>query len=463
MHHAPPPAPIAYLSGEYPKVSHTFIQREIEALRQQGWQVETCSVRRTSARDVVGEDQIREQAATFAIFDAIRSPAKVLGAQIWALRRDARAWGRTLKLAWSTRPDGLKAALWQIFYFLEAAILARHLSARGVVHLHNHFANSSCSVAMLASGLSGIPFSLTMHGPAIFYEPRRWRIDEKIARASFVSCISHFCRAQAMYFSAPQHWSKLKIVHCGIFPALYAPPPTRDDTAAQTDRQEILFVGRLAAIKGVPLLVEAFARLADSHPQARLSVIGDGPERAYCEALARDLGVGARVIFHGYQSAKAVARHMRQADLLVLASFAEGVPVTLMEAMGSGLPVIASRVAGVGELVEDGVSGFTIPAGDLDSLTDRLDRLLGDPALRAAMGVQGRAKVCAEFDLEHEAQWLGALLLGAQTGRLPAGLRPEPAPAPAPVPAALSPGQPDGLSPDLPSGRSETALALSET
>ncbi|WP_339110025.1 glycosyltransferase [Thioclava sp. GXIMD4216] len=423
MTHTRPP--IAYLTGEYPKVSHTFIQREIAALRDEGWQVHTCSVRRTAARDVVGEDQIREQAATFAIFDAIKSPAKVLGAQVWALKRDAKAWLRTARLAWKTRPPGVKAALWQGFYFLEAAILAQHLQAKGVRHLHNHFANSSCSVAMLASELSGIPFSVTMHGPAIFYEPRWWRIDAKIARARFVSCISHFCRSQAMYFSKPEHWSKLKIVHCGIFPALYGheTPPETPSTPKEAG-QEILFVGRLAAIKGVPLLIEAFARLRDTHPEATLSIIGDGPERSYCETMARTMGVAERVKFWGYQPSDAVADHMRRADMLVLASFAEGVPVTLMEAMGSQLPVIASRVAGVGELVEDGVSGFTIPAGDLESLTDRLDRLLADPALRAQMGKEGRRKVCAEFDLEKEAKWLGQVIEGSLAEALPTGLRP---------------------------------------
>lgn len=410
---------IAYLTGEYPKVSHTFIQREIEALRDQGWTVHACTVRRAPAKDIVGEAQQAEARRTFGVIEAAKSPARLLGAQLWALKTNARRWRSALSLAWRTRRPGVKGTMWQMFYFLEAAVLARHLSGLGVRHLHNHFANSSCTVAMLTSELSGIPYSITMHGPAIFYEPRLWRIDAKIARASFVSCISHFCRSQAMYFSDAQHWDRLRIVHCGVQPAQYG-------QGARAQRgKHVIFVGRLAAIKGVPLLIEAFARVRARHPEARLSIVGDGSERAAAEARVDGLGARDAVTFHGYRSSAEVAALLEEADMMVLPSFAEGVPVVLMEAMASRIPVIASRVAGVGELVEDGVSGFTVPAGDLDSLTDRLDRLLSDPALCARMGTAGRAMVEAQFDQQAEAQWLGQLLEGALAGQLPEGLRPQ--------------------------------------
>ncbi|MER5173784.1 glycosyltransferase family 4 protein [Thioclava kandeliae] len=413
-----PIAPIAYLTGEYPKVSHTFIQREIEALRARGWQVEACTIRRAPAKAVVGEAQTLEASKTFCVIDAAKSPKNLIGAHFKMIRRDASAWRRALKLAWKTRPPGLKAALWQFFYFLEAGVLAKYLLDRNVVHLHNHFANSSCSVAMLASEMSGIPFSVTMHGPAIFYEPKWWRIDAKIARAAFVSCISHFCRSQAMYFSDAIHWRRLKIVHCGVRPSDYGRDPAR------LPAQEIIFVGRLAAIKGVPLLIDAFAAIADRHPQARLSIVGDGTERNAAEAQVARLGINERVRFLGYQPSDAVADLMRQSDLLVLPSFAEGVPVTLMEGMASGIPVIGSRVAGVQELVEDGVSGFVIAPGDMEGLIARLDQLLSDPELRERLGQAGRIKVMAEFDQDLEASWFDEILQGSIAGKLPDGLRP---------------------------------------
>ncbi|WP_417242301.1 glycosyltransferase family 4 protein [Celeribacter sp.] len=410
--------PIAYLTGEYPKVSHTFIQREIETLRAKGWTVEACTIRRADPKDVVGAAQVNEARGTFCVLEAAKNPVTLIGAHIRALKRDPRAWGRTVRLAWQTRPAGAKAALWQVFYFLEAGVLARHLEARGVRHIHNHFANSSASVAMLTSEMSGIPFSMTMHGPAIFFEPMHWRIDAKIARAAFVACISHFCRSQAMYFSDPAHWNRLKIVHCGVTPEAYG-------TVARTQRgKRIIFVGRLDPVKGVPLLLDAMARIAQDHPDATLSVVGDGPSRAAVEAQARDLGLGDRVSFLGYRAADEVTALLNEADMLVLPSFAEGVPVVLMEAMASRIPVIASRVAGVSELIEDGVSGFTLPAGDLDTLCARLDTLLSDPALCERMGNEGRKMVEAAFDLSREAAWIGKIFEGALKGQLPLSLRP---------------------------------------
>lgn len=417
---APRPAgPVAYLTGEYPKVSHTFIQREIAQLRALGVTVEACTIRRPPPDTVVGPGQSEEAARTFGVIEAAKNPARLIGAHAAALRRDPGRWARALRLAWRTRPAGLKAALWQMFYFLEAAVLVQHLRARGVVHLHNHFANSSCSVAMITAEMSGIPFSFTLHGPAIFFEPMWWRLDEKIARARFVACISHFARSQAMLFSDQAHWEKLKIVHCGVVPREYGRAEGR------ADGTRVLFVGRLAAVKGAPLLLRAFAAVSGDHPEAELAIVGDGPDRAELERLAASLGVTARVAFLGYQPQEAVAEELSRSDLLVLPSFAEGVPVVLMEAMAAGLPVIASRVAGVPELVEDGTSGFVTPPGDLETLIDRLGRLLSDPALRRRMGTAGRAKVEAEFDLEKEVRRLaGYYAAGSGTTAVTAGERP---------------------------------------
>ena len=404
---------MAYLTGEYPKVSHTFIAREIAALRAQGLGVLTCTVRRAPAGDVVGADQVAERDGTFCLLDEAKSPARLLGAHLGVIARGPRRWLSALALAWRTRPPGPKAALWQMFYFAEAAVLAHHLHRQGARHLHNHFANSSCSVAMLASAMSGIPFSVTMHGPAIFFEPMWWRIDEKIARAAFVACISHFCRSQAMLFSDPVHWGKLRLVHCGVTPALYGRTPRGPSG------QRVLFVGRLDAVKGVPLLLDAFAAVRADRPGARLTVVGDGPARKSLEAQAARLGIEDATTFTGYRAQGEVAALLEEADMLVLPSFAEGVPVVLMEAMASRIPVIASQVAGVPELVEDGVSGFVVPPGDAGTLAARLGTLLDDPGLCARMGAAGRAKVEADYDIGAEAGWLATLFDGQGRGLRP--------------------------------------------
>lgn len=408
--------PIAYLTGEYPRATDTFIQREVAALRAQGFEVLTNTIRATDAAHHVGPEQQAEFAATFQVMNSSKNPMRLLRSHVSGLFRNPKGWASALALAWRTKPAGIKGGLWQFFYFLEAGVLAHHLRKSGVVHLHNHFADSSCTVAMLTSTMSGIPFSVTMHGPGIFFEPMHWRIDAKIARAAFVSCISHFCRSQGMLFSDQVHWDKLKIVHCGIDPSKY------DIETSRVYAKRLLFVGRLDAVKGVPLLIDAVARLRADHPDLQLVVVGDGPARAELENASSDLGEAVR--FLGYRSQDEVAAILRETDMLVLPSFAEGVPVVLMEAMAARLPVVTTQVGGIGELVEDGVSGFICPPGDIETLVARIDTLLRDADLSARMGKAGRAKVVAEFTSDAEAAWLGALIQESLARKLPPTLRP---------------------------------------
>ena len=405
---------IAYLTGEYPRATDTFIQREVAALRAGGLTVETCSMRRTGPEHHTGPEQRTEAAGTFHVLEATLS-WRLVAAHLAAWRRPG-AWLRALRLAWRTSPGGIKPTLYQLIYLAEAAVLAQHLRARGLTHLHNHIAKSSCTVAMLASEMSGIPFSFTLHGPDIFYEPHRWRLDEKIARARFIACISHFARSQAMAFSSPEHWAKLHIVHCGVDPARY-------DGPAPDAPAHLLFVGRLAAVKGVPVLLEALQGLIAEYPDLRLTLVGDGPEREDLERLAARLG--DHVNFVGYKSQDEVAALLREATALVLPSFAEGLPVVLMEALAARVPVVTTRIAGVAELVEDEESGLLVPPGDAVALRAALARVLGDAEMRRRMGEVGRARVVEEFASNSEAAWLAQLFEGYANGTPPDTLRPE--------------------------------------
>lgn len=405
---------IAYLAGQYPLVSLTFIQREIAALRGLGLDVITCSMRRTPPEQHPGADEKEAARTTFYVLDQARNPIRLLAAQKYVLTRPGRYF-RTLKLAWNTRAPGMKSSLLQLAYFLEATILGQHVEAEGVTHMHNHFTTGSATVAMLTSELTGIPYSFTLHGPADFLEPYRWRIDEKTARARFVATISHYARSQLMFFSDPAHWDRIHIIHCGVIPELYS-----KSGAEQTqDELRLLFVGRIAPVKGLRLLVEAMKRLKDEIPRLRLTLVGDGPDRGMIEEAARPLG--DRISFTGYLSQSEVASALSKADICVLPSFAEGVPVFLMEALASGKPVIATQVAGVGELVENGESGLLVPPGDLESLVSAIRTLADDPDRRAAMGAKGRQRVREEFDIRIEAARLATLFKGAKSG-----IRPEP-------------------------------------
>ena len=404
---------IAYLTGVYPLASHTFIQREIAALRDLGAEIVTASIRRPPAPEIIGPEEEAAQAETFYVLQAARS-LRPLTDHARLIAAAPGRWARTLGLALRTARPGLKGLIWQVFYFVEAGILARHLRATGATHLHNHFADSSASVAMLAAALADLPYSFTIHGPTEFFAPDTWRLDEKVARAHRVICISHFARSQMMLFADPAHWDRFRIVHCGVVPDRYAAPdPPTGDPAT------FLFVGRLDPVKGLRVLLDAFATARARMPGIRLRIIGDGADRAFVEAEAARVG-GIEVM--GYRSQSEVAATLAASDALVLPSFAEGVPVALMEAMAAGRPVIATRVGGVAELVDHGTSGLLVAPGDAEGLADALCDLAADPDLRRRMGEAGAARVRAEFDIATEAARLKRVFDGTDGG----ALRPDP-------------------------------------
>lgn len=397
------PLRLAYLTGLYPAASHTFIQREIAALRALGVQITIASVRAPGEDQIIGPEEEAARAETFYLLAAACNPLRLLGAHGRLLWRSPGRWFKALALALRTARPGFKGFIWQCFYFLEAGVLARHLQVSGITRLHNHFADSSATVSMLTSALTDIPYSFTLHGPTEFFAPESWHLGEKVARAKQVICISHFARSQVMLFSDPAHWHKLRIVHCGVSPARYAVGPAGEGPC------RMLFVGRLDPVKGLRVLLEGFETARMQVSELRLTVIGDGEDRAWVEEQAARIG-GVDVL--GYQSQAEVAAALGAHDVLVLPSFAEGVPVVLMEAMASARPVIATRVGGVAELVEHGSSGLMVAPGNAAELAEAMVTLAQSPDRRSEMGQAGRAKVCAEFDIDFEAAWLKTLFEG---------------------------------------------------
>lgn len=410
------PLRIAYMTGEYLRITpFVYIYREVAALRALGIEIETFSIRGLkNAAEGVDPNQLAEAERTWCVLPA--SPWRVLAVHAAELGRSPERYWRTLRLAWSTRPPGLRALMKQIAYFLEAALVAARMRQRGLTHLHNHFASSSGTVAMLAAELGGFTFSLSEHGPHIFFNPEWWRLDAKCARASFVACISHYCRSQLMLHTPVERWDRLHIVHCGVDPAEFRPRRHEGRGARLT------FTGSLSTLKGVPILLEAIAKLRDRDDLV-LEIGGDGPERAALEASVDRMAIRKHVRFLGYQSSDQVRALLQRSDVFVLPSFAEGVPVVLMEAMASGVPVVTTRIAGVPELVEDGQSGLLVPPGDVDALAAAITRLLDDGDLRDRMGAAGRTAVERQFDSRQEAERLRTILVRRLDG-LPAPVRP---------------------------------------
>ena len=415
---------LAYLMNTYPMVSSTFIGREIEALEAQGHQVDRYAARRWDG-DLVDPADRREAGLTsYLLEDGGATLLKGLVRE--TLSNPAGVW-RALKLWRRLLAAAGERPVTHVAYLLEAVALRRRLRARPVAHLHAHWSTNTAAIALLCRALGGPGYSFTVHGPDELFQCERNSLGLKIEHAAFVACISHFCRSQCMIFSDPADWDRLRIVHCGVQPARYAP---QDGAPRAQGPGRLLFVGRLSKIKGADVLLQAFARARQAAPGARLRILGDGDQRPRLEAMAAELGLSvgpeADVDFAGFRSQDEVRAAMAEADMLILPSFAEGLPVVFMEALASGIPVIASRIAAAEELIEDGRSGLMVAAGDVEGLARAIETLLADPARRAAMGAHGRARVEADFDIAREADWLAELIAGAADGALPAGLRPGP-------------------------------------
>jgi colanic acid/amylovoran biosynthesis glycosyltransferase len=400
---------VAYLTGEYPRATDTFIQREVITLRKQGVEVHTFSVRPTGEEHMVGEEQKLERDRTVYILPV--NPINLLFTHLSLLFSSPKKYISAIKLAWSTSQAGLRGAFYQLFYFLEAGILAKQIKQKQIVHLHNHIAEGSGTVTMLAAAMGGFTYSFTLHGPYIFFRAYQWRLDEKIKRALFVSCISNYARSQGMIFAPQENWNRMHVVHCGIDPALFQMVSHTEKPDEQGKR--LLFVGRLVAAKGLLILLESLAILKRWHPDISLTVVGDGPDRNNLEQMTCDLGLGKSVNYVGYKSQTEVREYFQQTDVFVMSSFAEGIPVVLMEAMASGVPVVATQIAGISELVEDDINGYLVPPGDPIDLAESIKKLLNNSQLRKAFGKEGRAKVEEHFNINHEVAKLHNLMTKA--------------------------------------------------
>lgn len=395
---------IVTLTGLYPAVSHTFILREVMALRAAGLQVTTCSVNRPGSGHLIGPAEVGAAQSTYYLLANARRPAVLLAALVQAGRRPARL-ARALATLRHSGARGLRENLRQVAYLIEAVVLARFLIGCRATRIHNQLGMASASVSMYAAILAGIPFSFTLHGPDDFFEAPARQLPAKIAAADFVACISQFCRNQARQFCNEEDRAKLHIIRCGVDPDAYSP---RDRTAPL---RRILFVGRLVPVKNVPLLIRAFASIADDVPDATLTIVGDGPERAKLDAIVAGRGLQGRVVFTGALDQRQTALRMAEADAFVLPSLAEGLPVVLMEAMASGLPVIATKVAGTPELVEDGTTGRLVTAGDEAQLASALRDLLADPAPALEMARRGRSRALRDHDMWEEGRRLAGLFV----------------------------------------------------
>ena len=388
----------AYLVSRYPSVTHTFVANEVRALRAAGIRVETATVRRPPASDPLSGPDHEERERTWALLPA--PPLRLLASHVSAFARSPAAYVATLAAALRMGHAGGRARLWQLFYFGEAMMLWRWMRRHGIRHIHVHHANVSADVALLAclyANRAGADprwtWSLTLHGPTEFFDVDAHKLARKVADASAVICISDFARSQVAALADPATLDKVHTVRCGVDLTAFRPRASRE-----RDSAEILFVAAMSRRKGHVVLLEAMPSVLEAVPNARLTLAGDGPERPFLERRVEELGIGKAVRFMGALPHDRARALYGEADVFCLSSFAEGVPVVLMEAMAMEIPVVASNVMGVPELVDDEVNGLLVPPARADLLAEALVRLLRDPALRARLGTAGRERVGADYD-----------------------------------------------------------------
>ena len=394
---------VAYLINQYPKVSHSFIRREIVALERQGVEVLRFAVRGWDA-EIVDEQDIEERAKTrylladglmpllgSALLYCFKSPMRMLAAMRMVIRLGRRA-ERALPV--------------HFVYLAEACQLATWLEHTGVSHIHAHFGTNATEVALLTCCLGDYRYSFTVHGPEEFDKPTLYHLPEKIRQAAFVVAISSFCQSQLYRWTEHQNWNRIRIVHCGLEPGFGAVESAITDTAPR----RLVCVGRLCEQKGQLILLEAARALVNNGVEFELVLAGDGEMRAEIERLIELYKLDAVVRITGWISSAQVRAELLASRALVLPSFAEGLPVVIMEAMALRRPVLSTYIAGTPELVLDSENGWLFPSGSVDALADAMSQCLAMTGAEIRrMGAAGFERVNERHAIDNEAVKLAQL------------------------------------------------------
>ena len=351
------------------------------------------SIRPPANVEVMSDVDQRDKDETFYVLPP--RPVLTLRANAKMLLKSPMKYLGALKASFDHRNPGLRNFVYSGFYFLEGMILAEEIERLDIEHIHGHFANASAHAALAAVKYTGIGWSMSLHGLADFDYPGGTLLGDKIKHTKFVACVTEYGRAQAMRLSNPSDWDKLFIARCGI--ELDKLP--RRPKPADRDRPRIICVSRLSPEKGVLGLIDAFAQAKAKGLQADLVLVGDGPDREAIEGKIATLGISDEVELKGRLPEATTLEEIAGSDMLVLASFMEGLPVVLMEALALDVPVIAPCIAGIPELVVHGETGMLFAAGNWSELADRMIEMSRDSAGRRRMAEAGRKRILEEFDV----------------------------------------------------------------
>jgi colanic acid/amylovoran biosynthesis glycosyltransferase len=399
---------IAYLIPTYPMPSTTFIRREIAALEARGVTVYRFAARRFTGELTDAADRAEQEQTSYLLDVGLWGLARALIAD--AVNRPGR-WLTTLAAAIRLARQSERGLIWHLIYVAEACLFRQRLSSRGLNHVHVHFGTNAASVALLCRQLGGPPYSITIHGPEEFDAPRQLALRDKVHHAAFIVAISQFTRSQLYRWVASADWCKIHVIHCGLDEMFLSAVPTPIQ-----ERPRLVNVGRLSEQKGQLLLIEAAMLLHAQDLDFELVIVGDGPLRGELERLIDQHGIRSRVWITGFLDNHGVRRELEAARALVLPSFAEGLPVVIMEALALGRPVISTHIAGIPELIEPGRHGWLVPAGAVKPLAAAMAAALTAATVDLdAMGRAGAARVAQQHNVNNEAKKLAELIVDLAT------------------------------------------------
>lgn len=377
---------IAYLTTTYPSVSHTFIRRELTELERQVGEISRFAIRHTPY-DIVDPDDAAEDSKTFRVLT--QSATRWLGA---VARRGVFAPGKAvagLRKAVQLGFRSQRGMARHFVYFGEALLLLDEMKRQGIEHVHVHFGTNPAAVATIMRAMGGPSYSFTVHGPDELDAPLGLALGQKMEDAAFVVAITDYCAGQLRRWVGHQHWDKIRVVHCTVGDEFFEEAQPIDP-----ESKSLICVGRLSAQKGQLLLVEAFADAIDQGVDANLVLAGDGDMRGEIERLIFERGLQDRVRITGWISGEQVRKEILASRALVLPSFAEGLPMVIMEAYALGRPVLSTYIAGIPELVVDQENGWLIPSGSKPRITAAIRDIMQTPVEKLeAMAAKGREAV----------------------------------------------------------------------
>jgi colanic acid/amylovoran biosynthesis glycosyltransferase len=399
---------MAYLSAQHPMLSMIFIVREIAELEKLGFDIEIASINDSDrpTAELTSVEAAQADKTYYVKRHGVRGALAAHGHRLFTSPvRYLAGWRQALSLA----GFDLRAIAYHALYLTEALMVGRWMAQRRLHHLHVHLGSQPSTVGLLVKTAFDIGLSITVHGADEFYDAWRQHLPQKVAGADFIVCISDFARSQLMFVSDWRHWSRLLVCRLGIDVSLFVPRPVR--RTRSEDPFHILCVGRLSPAKGQALLIEAVVRLRERGRAVSLDIVGGGVNEAALKSQVEELGVADVVVFSGPVNQDRIKEHYGRADCFAMASFAEGIPVVLMEAMSMEIPCVTSQITGIPELISHGRTGLLAPPSNVDALVEQIDRLIADPALGPVLGRAARLQVQQHFDLQTNAARLADIFV----------------------------------------------------